>query len=329
MSEHIRVIRIREPGPPDVLEIESRPRPDPGPEEVRVAVAASGLNRADLLQRLGRYPAPEGYPQDILGMEFSGVVDRVGARVSSEWDGRTVMGITGGGAYAEYLIARPEELVLVPGTLGAVDAGAVPEVFMTAFDAMVLQGALEEGETVLVHAVGSGVGTAALQIAVRAGATVIGTSRTDDKLRQAEALGLAHGVVGDDAWPDRVLEITDGRGVDVVLDLVGGTYLEGNQKVLALRGRHVVVGIPSGARATMDLGLLMRKRGTVRGTVLRSRPRAEKVALALAFSREVLPGLSDGSLRPVVDRVFPAEAAADAHRYMEENRNFGKILLEW
>jgi NADPH:quinone reductase len=189
MSEHMRVIRIREPGPPDVLEIESRPRPDPGPEEVRVAVAASGLNRADLLQRLGRYPAPEGYPQDILGMEFSGVVDRVGARVSSEWDGRTVMGITGGGAYAEYLIARPEELVLVPGTLGAVDAGAVPEVFMTAFDAMVLQGALEEGETVLVHAVGSGVGTAALQIAVRAGATVIGTSRTDDKLRKPRRSG--------------------------------------------------------------------------------------------------------------------------------------------
>ncbi|MCA1790571.1 MAG: NAD(P)H-quinone oxidoreductase [Thioalkalivibrio sp.] len=325
----MRVIRIREPGPPDVLEVESRPRPDPGPGEVRVAVAASGLNRADLLQRLGRYPAPEGYPQDILGMEFSGVVDCLGDGVSAEWEGRTVMGITGGGAYAEYLTARPEELVLVPDTLDAVDAGAVPEVFMTAFDAMVLQGALEEGEIVLVHAVGSGVGTAALQIAVRAGATVIGTSRTDDKLRKAEALGLVHGVSGEDAWPERVLDITDGRGVDVVLDLVGGAYLEGNQKVLGLRGRHVVVGIPSGARATFDLGLLMRKRGSVRGTVLRSRSRAEKVALAVAFGHEVLPGFSDGSLRPVVDRVFPADQAAAAHRYMEENRNFGKILLEW
>ncbi len=325
----MRVIRIREPGPPDVLELESRPRPDPGPGEVRVSVAASGLNRADLLQRLGRYPAPEGYPQDIPGMEFAGVVDRVGAGVAAEWEGRAVMGITGGGAYAEYLTVRPEELVLVPDTLAVVDAGAVPEVFMTAFDAMVLQGGLEEGEVVLVHAVGSGVGTAALQIAVRSGATVVGTSRTDDKLRKAEVLGLVHAVTGDEEWPDRVLEITDGRGVDVVLDLVGGAYLEGNQKVLALRGRHVVVGIPSGARATLDLGLLMRKRGTVRGTVLRSRGRAEKVALALAFTREVLPGFSDGSLRPVVDSVFPAEDAAAAHRYMEENRNFGKILLEW
>lgn len=325
----MRVIRIREPGPPDVLETEYRPRPHPAPGDVRVAVAASGLNRADLLQRMGRYPAPEGYPQDIPGMEFSGVVDDVGEGVSHDWEGRSVMGITGGGAYAEYLTVRPEELVLVPDTLGAVDAGAVPEVFMTAFDAVVLQAGLEAGETVLVHAVGSGVGTAALQIALRSGATVVGTSRTADKLRKAESLGLVHGVLGDETWPDRVLEITDGRGVDVVLDLVGGAYLEGNQKALAHRGRHVVVGVPSGARASLDLGLLMRKRGTVRGTVLRSRSRTEKAALVVAFTREVLPGFSDGSLRPVVDRVFPAGEAAAAHGYMEANRNFGKILLEW
>ena len=325
----MRVIRMREPGSPDVLEVVAAPRPEPGPGQVGIRVAASGVNRADLLQRLGRYPAPEGYPQDILGMEFSGVVDRVGEGVPEGWLGRSVMGITGGGAYVSYLVANPDELVAVPDALDIGKAAAVPEVFITAYDAVLLQGALGSEETLLVHALGSGVGTAALQLALRAGARVIGTSRTADKLRRAEAWGPVHGVLGDETWPEGVLEATDGRGVDVVLDLVGGAYLEGNQRVLAERGRHVVVGIPSGHRAPVDLGLLMRKRATVRGTVLRSRSREEKVALARAFSRDVSPGFEDGSLKPVVDCVFPAEEAAAAHRYMEQNRNFGKILLAW
>lgn len=325
----MRVIRMREAGPPEVLEAVTAPRPEPGPGEVGIRVAASGVNRADLLQRLGRYPAPEGYPQDILGMEFSGVVDRIGDAVADDWLGRPVMGITGGGAYVSHLIASPDELVTVPDPLDSATAAAIPEVFITAYDAVILQGALAPGETLLVHAVGSGVGTAALQLAGRAGARVIGTSRTAHKLRRAEALGPVHGVLGDEAWPERVMEATDGRGVNVVLDLVGGAYLEGNQHVLAERGRHVVVGIPSGHRGPVDLGLLMRKRAIVRGTVLRSRSKGEKVALARAFSRYVSPGFEDGSLKPVVDRVFPAAEAAAAHRYMEENRNFGKILLVW
>jgi putative PIG3 family NAD(P)H quinone oxidoreductase len=329
MSEAMRVIRMREPGPPDVLEAVAAPRPEPGAGHVGIRVAASGVNRADLLQRLGRYPAPEGYPQDILGMEFSGVVDRLGEGVPEDWLGRSVMGITGGGAYASYLVAKPDELVAVPDALDVETAAAIPEVFITAYDAVLLQGALASGETLLVHAVGSGVGTAALQLAIRVGARVIGTSRTADKLRQTEALGPVHGVLGDATWTECVLEATDGRGVDVVLDLVGGAYLEGNQRVLAERGRHVVVGIPSGHRATVDLGLLMRKRATMSGTVLRSRSREEKVALARAFGRDVSPGFEDGSLKAVVDRVFPADEAAAAHRYMEQNRNFGKILLAW
>lgn len=325
----MRVIRMREPGPPEVLEALTAPRPEPGPGHVGVLVAASGVNRADLLQRLGRYPAPDGYPQDIPGMEFSGVVDRVGERVPEDWLDRRVMGITGGGAYASYLVVDPDELVAVPDPVDVGTAAAIPEVFITAYDAVLLQGALAPGETLLVHAVGSGVGTAALQLALRAGARVIGTSRTMDKLRKAGSLGQVHGVLGDEAWPERVLDATDGRGVDVVLDLVGGAYLEGNQRVLAGRGRHVVVGIPSGHRGSVDLGLLMRKRATLHGTVLRSRPKDEKVALARAFSRDVSPGFEDGSLKPVVDRVFPAEEAAAAHRHMEQNRNFGKILLTW
>ncbi len=329
MTDTMRAIRMREPGGPDVLELVTVPRPEPAAGMLRVRVGASGVNRADLLQRLGRYPAPDGYPQDIPGMEFAGVVDAVGEGVDGAWVGREVMAITGGGAYAEHVTVHEGEVVPVPDGLDRVEAAAIPEVFMTAFDAVFLQAGLRVDEWLLVHAVGSGVGTAAVQLASRAGARVIGTSRTADKLRAAEELGMAHGVPGDDAWPDVVLNATSGRGVDVVLDLVGGPYLAGNQRVVATGGRHVVVGIPGGAKAEVDLGLLMRKRATLRGTVLRSRSLDEKVALARAFERDVLPGFQDGTLRPVVDRVFSAEEAAEAHRHMEANRNFGKILLRW
>jgi NADPH:quinone reductase-like Zn-dependent oxidoreductase len=200
---------------------------------------------------------------------------------------------------------------------------------MTAFDAAFLQERLARGETLLVHAVGSGVGTAAVQLARRIGARVIGTSRTVEKLAQAREFGLDEPVLADDAWPERVLELTEGRGADVILDLVGGPYLEGNQRVIAERGRHIVVGVPGGSDATISLRLLMGRRASIRGTVLRARPLAEKEALSEAFAREVLPGFAVGELRPVIDRTFPAAEAAEAHRYMEENRNFGKILLEW
>ena len=200
---------------------------------------------------------------------------------------------------------------------------------MTAYDAAFLQEGLAAGEILLVHAVGSGVGTAAVQLARRAGARVIGTSRTPEKLAQAGGVGLDEAVLADRAWPDRVLELTGGRGVDVILDLVGGPYLEGNQRVIAERGRHVVVGVPGGSDATISLRTLMGRRASIRGTVLRARPLPEKEALADAFAAHVLPGFAAGDLRPVIDRVFPATEAAEAHRYMEDNRNFGKILLEW
>lgn len=329
MTDTLRAIRIREPGDADVLELVNVRRPEPGPGMLRVRVRASGVNRADLLQRMGRYPVPEGYPQDIPGMELEGVVDVVGEGVDGSWVGREVMAITGGGAYAEHVVVHEGEVVPVPAGLDPVEAAAIPEVFMTAFDAVFLQAGLREDQWLLVHAVGSGVGTAAVQLTVRAGARVIGTSRTAAKLRAAEELGMSHGVSGDDAWPDAVLEATSGRGVDVVLDLVGAPYLAGNQRVIRNGGRHIVVGIPGGAKAEVDLGLLMRKRATLRGTVLRSRSLDEKVALARTFERDVLPGFQDGTLRPIVDRVFAAEDAAEAHRYMEANRNFGKILLRW
>lgn len=325
----MKAVVIREPGGPDVLEIREVPLPEPGPGEVRVRVAASGLNRADLLQRVGRYPVPPGYPEDIPGLELAGEVDAVGEGVTRWSIGDAVMGILGGGGYAERALSPAETLVPVPDGMDAAVAGAIPEVCMTAFDAVFLQERLAAGETLLVHAVGSGVGTAALQLARRAGATVIGTSRTPEKLERAAELGLEHAVIADASWPERVLEITGGRGVDVILDLVGGPYLAGNQKVVAVRGRHVVVGVPGGSEATISLRGLMGRRASIRGTVLRARPLEEKRALAEAFARDVLPGFASGELQPVVDRVFPAAEAAAAHRYMEENRNFGKILLEW
>jgi putative PIG3 family NAD(P)H quinone oxidoreductase len=329
MSDRMKAIVMRGPGGPDVLELREVPRPEPGRGEVRVRVASSGLNRADLLQRMGRYPAPPGVPADILGLELAGSVDAVGPGVGSPAVGDRVMGILGGGGYAEYAISPAETLVAIPPGMAPVTAGAIPEVFMTAFDAAFLQEGLGPGETLLVHAVGSGVGTAAVQLAARAGVRVIGTSRTADKLERAAALGLTHGVLADERWPDRVLELTGGRGVDVILDLVGGPYLAGNQRVVAEKGRHVVVGVPGGAEAQLSLRMLMGRRSSIRGTVLRARPLAEKRALAEAFARDVLPGFGSGELEPVIDRVYPARDVAEAHARMEANESFGKILLQW
>ncbi len=327
-SATMRAIVIKRPGPPEVLVVEERPRPEPGEGEVRVAIAASGINRADLLQRTGNYPVPAGWPQDIPGLEFAGTVEAVG-RGATRWSvGDAVMGIVGGGGYAEAVVTHESTVVRAPADMASVEAGAVPEVFMTAYDAVWRQMGLSAGETLLVHAAGSGVGTAAVQMARAFGARTIGTSRTPEKLERAAELGLDHGVSGED-WPDQVLALTDGRGVDVILDLVGGPYLEGNQRVLATLGRHVVVGVPGGRSATFDLRALMAKRGTIRGTVLRARPVGEKAELAADFSERVLPLLDSGAIRPVVDRVLAPEEAPEAHRLLEENRTFGKVLLRW
>ena len=329
MSESMRAVVIRKPGGVEVLELQDVDRPTPGPEEVLVRVVCSGLNRADLLQRRGLYPPPRGYPKDIPGLEYSGIVEDIGTEVDTISIGQPVMGITGGGGYAEYLVTPAASTVRVPSSLDLVTAGAIPEVFMTAFDAVFLQEGLGTGEVVLVHAVGSGVGTAALQLALRAEAVVIGTSRTASKLEAAGGLGLEYAVLGDEIWPRKVLEITDGSGADVILDLVGGEYLEGNQKVLANGGRHIVVGVPGGARAQFDLRSLMIQRGSVRGTTLRSRPLNQKADLASAFESDVVPGFEAGELKAVVDSRFPVEEVQAAHMHMEENRNFGKILLVW
>jgi len=325
----MRAVVITRFGDPDVLDVREVPMPEPAPGEVRVRVYASGVNRADLLQRLGLYPAPSGAPQDIPGLEYAGVVDAVGAGVERPSPGEAVMGIVGGGGCAEYVVVHARTAVKVPRGLDPAEAGAVPEVFMTAYDAVFLQAGLTTGETLLVHAVGSGVGTAAVQLAAVAGARTVGTSRTQQKLEKAAALGLDIGVAGGDGWPERVLDRTDGRGADVILDLVGGPYLAGNQRVIAPRGRHVVVGVPGGSEASIDLRALMARRASIRGTVLRARALEEKIALARVFADRVVPLFEAGRVRPVIDRWVAPEDAADAHRHIAANRNFGKIVLRW
>lgn len=325
----MKAITITEPGGPEVLAVSEVPTPDPGRDQIRVRVASSGVNRADLLQRAGRYPAPPGDPADIPGLEFAGVVEALGPGVQDWAEGNPVMGIVGGGGYAEYVVTHQRAVVSVPPAMDLVDAGGVPEVFMTAYDALFRQAGLAAGESLLVHAVGSGVGTAAVQLARRAGARTLGTSRTPEKLERALELGLEHAVQGDESWPQRVRELTGGRGADVILDLVGGAYLAGNLLAVAVGGRHVVVGVPGGTKAEIDLRALMARRASIRGTVLRARPLEEKAVLAKEFELRVVPGFAEETLRPVVDsRVAPGDVS-DAHRAMESNQTFGKIVIVW
>lgn len=324
----MRAVVISRPGPPDVLELRDVPRPDPGPGQLRVRVHATAVNRADLLQRAGRYPAPAGAPSDIPGLEYAGVVEDVGDGVTRWQPGDRVMGLVGGGSYAEYLVTHQDEAVAIPHNLGFADAAAVPEAFITAHDALITQMRLAAGETLLVHAVGSGVGTAALQLAKAMDCRVLGTQRSAWKLERAAALGLHAGFdTTSHDFVAGVLDATGGDGVHGVLDLVGGPFLDGDVRVLRQRGRILLVGLVAGGSCELDLRRVLQKRATITGTVLRSRGHEEKVAVARAFERDVVPLLASGSVRPVVDQVLPLDEAASAHALLEENRNFGKVVL--
>ena len=329
----MRAIVISKPGGPEVLQLRDVPEPLPSRGEVRIRIRAAAVNRADLLQRRGKYPPPPGVSPDIPGLECAGEVDRLGDDVTELAVGARVFGIVGGGAYAEYVVAHARTVTTLPRGMAFAEAAAIPEAFITAWDAMVGQAQLMPGETALVSAAGSGVGTAALQIARALGARVIGTARSGAKLERARALGLTDAIAiarspGPPVYADHVLALTDGRGADVILELVGGAYLTEDLACVAPKGRIVVVGTMAGTTASVDLGALMHKRARIHGTVLRSRPLEEKIGGALALGRYMVPLFSSGALRPVIDRVFPLEAAADAHRLLETNDTFGKIVLE-
>lgn len=326
----MRAVIITRPGAPEVLEIQERPQPEPGVGQIRVRVKASALNRADLMQREGNYPVPPGVSADISGMEYAGEVDSLGPLATLWKTGDRVMGIIGGAGHAEFLCVHEREAMPVPKGMSWEDAAAIPEVFLTAYDALFNRLALRTGETVLIHAVGSGVGTAALQIARAAGARVVGTARTADKLERAKKLGLDVGIDSSRGeWAAQVEAAIGAQRVHAVVDLVGGSYLAGNLRVLALRGRIVVVGLTGGATAPINLGVLLVKRLTIVGTTLRGRPLEEKITVARDLSEHILPLFDAGRLKPVVDRVFSFDEIREAHKLMESNETFGKIVLAW
>ena len=317
-------------GGPEVLELREVPTPAPERGEIRVRVRATAVNRADLLQRAGAYPAPPGAPKDIPGLEFAGEIDALGSDVADLEVGDRVMGLCGGGAYAEAVVLPARAAARIPARLSFTEAAAVPEAFITAWDALVDQASLAAGETVLIPAVGSGVGLAALQLAVAIGARAIGTARTAEKLDRARAFGLVEGddiVVSHGAFAPEVLRATGGRGADVVLELVGGDYVAEDLACLAEKGRIVLVGLMAGHRAEVDLGQLLRKRAHLIGTMLRSRPVEEKIAAVRKLERHVVPLLARGAVKPVVDRTFPLAKAGEAHAHMATNSTFGKIVL--
>ncbi len=323
----MQAIVISKPGGPEVLTLVERPDPEPSRGEVRVRVRATAVNRADLLQRMGAYPAPPDAPQDIPGLEIAGEVDAVGPDVERLAVGDRVFGLVGGGGYAERIVSHERALAKIPDGMSFEEAGAVVEAFVTAHDAIVTQGELKSGEPLLVHAIGSGVGTAAAQLGRALGAFVIGTARTQDTLDRARALGMDVGIdAGGGTFADAV-RVAHPGGAAVVLELVGGNYVAEDLRCVQTLGRIVLVGLMAGTKADVDLGLVLRKRVRIFGTVLRARPIEEKIAAMRAFETQVVPLLARGTVKPIIDCVMPLADVARAHARMTRNEGFGKIVL--
>jgi len=318
-------------GGPEVFEIRDVARPQPGREDLLVRVRASALNRADLLQRQGKYPPPAGYPVEIPGIEFAGEIAEVGGSVRKWKSGQRVFGLLGGAAHAEYIATHQDLVAEIPENLDWASAAAVPEAFITAHDALWIQAALRPGESVLINAVGSGVGLAAVQLVRAIQAVPFGTSRTAAKLDRAKSYGMEDGLVVRDNF-DHLLaaleQLTRGQGVNVMLDLVGGPYVKAGQKLLAAKGRMILVGTVAGGSYELESRHVMSKRLQIRGTVLRARSLEEKIRVTQAFASEVVPLLARGVLRPVIDSKFPLDAIADAHRRLESNETTGKVVIE-
>lgn len=320
-------IEIREPGGPEVLVATERPRPVPGPAEILIDVKGSGVNRPDVMQRRGLYPPPGG-ASDIPGLEVAGVVGDIGAGVDGWRRGDRVCALVAGGGYAAYCVAPAMQCLPVPAAMSLIEAAGAPETTFTVWSNLFERGRLAAGETVLVHGGTSGIGTTAIQIARARGARVFATAGSDAKCRAAEALGAERAFNYRDVdFVDAVKGATGGRGVDVVLDIVGADYFQRNLDVLALDGRLVLIGQLGGRKAVVDTTPIFRKRLTITGSVLRSRPVAEKGAIAEAVRRHVWPLFESGALKVVVHATLPLGDAAAAHRMMEDSSHIGKIVL--
>lgn len=326
----MRAVIYEGAGGPEVITIGEVPKPEVRPEHIRVRVHAAGLNRADLIQRRGQYAAPPGWPANIPGLEYAGEVEAVRPGVTQWRVGDRVMGLVGGGAQAELVVVHQDEVLPIPAGLSYEEAAAIPEVFLTAYDALVIRGRVQAGERVLIHAAGSGLGTAASQVAKQLGATVLGTSRSGDKLARALVYGLDVGIdTSRTPFRDAV-----GEPVDVVLDVLGGPALADNLAVLAPRGRLIMLGFLAGSQSNSDLGPILRKRLEVIGTVMRTRGLDERVPLVREFGNRMLPLFEPrfgqaAALRPVLERAYPMTQLADAHRVLEGNVTFGKIVVVW
>jgi NADPH:quinone reductase len=322
---------IPRPGGPDVLEVRAVGKPHIAPDQVLVRVRASALNRADLLQRQGKYPPPPGFPPEIPGIEFAGEVAEAGASVTAWKPGDRVFGLIGGAAHAEYVVTHERLVAPIPKNLDWAQAAAIPEAFITAHDALWIQARLRPAENVLITAVGSGVGLAAVQLVRAIQAVPFGTSRTLDKITQAKALGLEAGVAVHDNFEELIAaadQWAGKKGINVVLDLVGGPYPKACQKLLALKGRMMLVGTVAGASFEVDSRQVMGKRLEIRGTMLRARSLEEKIQVTQAFAAEVVPLLAFGVLRPTIDSKFPLAEIAKAHTRLESNETFGKVVIE-
>jgi putative PIG3 family NAD(P)H quinone oxidoreductase len=323
----MRAVVLRSHGGPDVLQFEDVASPVVGEQDILVTVAATALNRADLLQRMGFYPNPFPSGPEIPGLEFAGTVAAIGDKVTAWSIGDRVMGITSGGAYAEQLAIHERQAMAVPSGMSLHDAAGIPEVFITAWDALVVQGGLTSGRWAMVHAGASGVGTAAIQICKAIGARIVVTC-SGGKVNACRALGAD--VVVDYGTQDFVAEVataTGGVGVDVILDVIGGDYVERNIASLAVKGHIIQVGVMAGKPVPFNVGLLLGKRASITGTVLRARPLEEKIAISQRFASEMLPLFSTGQLKPVIDSVYAFADVASAHEYMATNGNVGKIVI--
>ncbi len=322
----MRAVVVTEPGGPEVLRVMEVPDPVPGPDEIRVRVEYSACNRADIMQRLGGYPDPVRREHEILGLEYAGRVESVGERVTRWSVGDRVMGIESGACNAELVVTHERLAMPVPSALDDVGMGAVPEVFTTAWDALVAQGGLTSGRWALVHAGGSGVGTAAIQIAKAIGARIAVTcsARKADACRELGADLVLERSPAD--WASALKEAVP-DGVDVVLDVIGGEEADRNLRVVRPQGTIMQVGLLGGATATVSTGLILTKRVHWIGTTLRNRPLEQKIAAVQRFCTEMLPLFESGALRPVIDKVVDVGDVAEAHRHMEADLNVGKILL--
>jgi putative PIG3 family NAD(P)H quinone oxidoreductase len=327
-AETMTAVVIEHAGGPEVLRLMSVEKPFCGPSEVLVRVRASALNRADILQRKGKYPAPPGSPTDIPGMEFAGEVEATGSAVQLWRIGDRVMGLVGGGAYAEYVAVHERTVMRIPAQIDFKQAAAIPEAFMTAHDALWVQAAVRPSERVLIHAVGSGVGLAAIQLARALNAIPFGTARTPDKLERAKQYSLAAGfLVSSAPTPDDAKTWSTDGAFDAVLDLVGGAYTNASLHALAHRGRIMLIGTMGGAKIELDSSIALGKRAQLIGTVLRARPLEEKITATRRFAAEVIPLFANGTLQPVIDSSFDLRDVRAAHERMESNQSFGKIVL--